>query len=97
VLRRGIGTEVRQRGQGGPERLDRIVEREAWGVGLAEKLGGRLSVVTDLRLRRFLEDGVVDSVHIYRSFVGEVVKNVPRSFRGGAALLPAKDQVDPFV
>jgi len=53
-MRGGVGAEVGEGGEGGTDRLDAIFEGETRRVGFGQKLGGGLSIVPNLSLRRFL-------------------------------------------
>lgn len=64
---------------------------------LRKQLGRRLAKLADLRLNRGKVFGVGDGVKINRALVGEGVEDVEGIDGGRAALLGAKDEIDPLV
>jgi hypothetical protein len=64
---------------------------------LRKELGRCLAKLTDLRLHRGEVVGVGDGVKINRALVGKCVEDVQGIDGGRAALLDAKDEVNPLV
>ena len=78
----------------------RHVERvggAARGVRLAQELCGRLAKVEDLVLEGRALELVLDAVEVDGALVAHVREDVERALGGVAALLVAKDEVDPLV
>jgi hypothetical protein len=66
-------------------------------VSLCKKLHGCLAKLSDLRLCGCTLAAVSDRRQVYSTFICEAVENVAGVDGGGAALLAAKDKIDPLV
>lgn len=97
LMRGSVGTEVGKGGEGGTDRLDAVLQGKTGRVGLGEELGRSLAIMLDLRLRRLLQDRVIDRIHVHCPFVCQVIKDIRGLLRRFPPLLPPKDQIDPLV